>query len=332
MTAATADWLTTDFYAVLGVPPTASAKEITRAYRRLARELHPDTRTGGGNDDRFKAVTAAYEVLGDADKRKEYDELRAAAAQRAAAWGGRGGPGTGPDGMRIRVHRRGDDPFVGSVTGDDAFYEVFDGISVEDLLGGSTSFRSRTAGSARRPRPGRDLRTTARLTFEQAVRGATVDVTADASAHRSVQARMPPGVEDGQTVRLPGRGEPGTDGGPAGDLLVQVAVDPHPLLRRDGRHLTVTVPITFAEAALGADIAVPTLDGPVTVRVPPGTASGTTLRVRGRGVPGDARRRAGDLLVTVQVHVPKHLTPAQRAAVEQLAAETPDSPRSSLGV
>jgi len=323
MTAATADWLTTDFYAVLGVEPTASAKEITRAYRKLARELHPDTRTGGGSDDRFKQVTAAYEVLSDPAKREEYDGLRAAAARRAAGWGvhGRGGA----DGTRIRVHQRGDEAFAAG----DVFQDVFDGLSVEDLLGG-TGFRARAAGSARRPRAGRDVQTSTRLTFDQAVRGATVEIPAPSSS-RPVQARIPAGVEDGQTVRLAGRGEPGTAGGPPGDLLVHVAVDPHPVLRREGRDLTVTVPITFAEAVRGADIAVPTLDAPVTVRVPPGTASGTTLRVRGRGVPGDRRRRPGDLLVTVQVHVPTHLTAAQRAAVEQLAAAFPDSPRSSLG-
>lgn len=325
MTAATADWVTTDFYATLGVEPTASAKDITRAYRKLARELHPDTRTGGGNDDRFKQVSAAYEVLSDPAKRQEYDQLRAAAAQQAHGWAGRGRRGTGPEGMRIRVQHSGDDPFGSG----DGFYDVFDGISVEDLLGGS-GFGSRSARSAPRPRVGRDVQTSARLSFEQAVRGATVEIPID--GQRTVQARIPAGVEHGQTVRIPGRGEPGGNGGPPGDLLVQINVDPHPLFGRDGRHLTVSVPITFAEAVLGADLTVPTLDAPVTVRVPPGTASGTTLRVRGRGVPGDGRRRAGDLLITVQVHVPKQLTDAQRAAVEQLAAATPDSPRSSLGV
>ncbi|MDP9434718.1 MAG: molecular chaperone DnaJ, partial [Actinomycetota bacterium] len=127
--------------------------------------------------------------------------------------------------------------------------------------------------------------------------------------------------------RLPGRGEPGSNGGPPGDLLVQVTVQPSPLFGRDGRDLTLTVPITFAEAALGAEITVPALDTPVTVRIPPGTASGTTLRVRGRGVPAAAGKKAGDLLVTVQVQVPQFLNDAQRAAIEQLAAATPGPPR-----
>ena len=331
MTAATADWLTTDFYAVLGVPPDASAKQITRAYRKLARELHPDTRTGGGTDDRFKEVAAAYDVLGDEAKRKEYDELRAAAAARSrGGWrrAGTSGGGWSDDGMRIRVQRPGTDgdygadPFSGG--------DPFDGVSLEDLLAGAGFGGAGPAGRVRRRR-GRDLHTTVRLGFADAVRGTTVEIPAGAGGTRTVQARIPAGVADGQTVRVPGRGEPGSNGGRPGDLLVQVEVEPHPLFAREGRDLTVTVPVTFPEAALGADIAVPTLDGPVTVRIPPGTASGTTLRVRGRGVPGDAGRKSGDLLVTVQVQVPTHLTAAQRAAVEQLAAATPGSPRSGLG-
>ena len=335
MSAATADWLTKDFYAVLGVPPTATDKQITRAYRKLARELHPDTRTDGGTDDRFKDVAAAYDVLGNEVKRKEYDELRAAAAAAGVGRGGRGRAsrpwGAEPDGVRIHVQRPGGQPFAGPTSDSDAFYEVFDGVTLEDLLGGRSGYAPPGGTSARRRRPGRDVRTTVRLSFEQAVRGATVEIPLDAPLPRSVTARIPAGVVDGQTVRLPRRGEPGTAGGPPGDLLVQVAVEPHPLFGQDGRSLTVTVPITFAEAALGADIAVPTLDGPVTVRIPPGTASGTTLRVRGRGVPGDGSAEPGDLLVTVQVDVPRHLSDEQRAAIERLAAATPSSPRRNLG-
>lgn len=319
MTTATADWLTTDFYAVLGVPPTATDKQITRAYRKLARELHPDTRTGGGNDDRFKEVAAAYAVLGDEAKRKEYDELRAAAARGPSGWASERG------GYRVRVHRPGQQDVGGY---DDS--DLFGGMSLEDLLGGRVPGAGRGRGAApRRPRRGQDLQTSVRLDFEQAVRGATVDVPANG---RNVQARIPAGVEDGQTVRLPGRGAPGSDGGPDGDLLVQVFVDRHRLFGRDGRSLTVTVPVSYPEAVLGADVQVPTMDGPVTLRIPPGTASGTTLRVRGRGVPASGSKSTGDLLVTVQVDVPKHLTDEQRAAVEQLAAVLPDSPRRHLGV
>ena len=322
MTAATADWLTVDLYAVLGVPPTATAKQITSAYRKLARELHPDTRTGGGDDDRFKEVAAAYAVLGDEAKRKEYDELRSAAAQRSSSgWASERG------GFRVRVPSAGQDDEGGFHDAD-----VFGGVSLEDLLGGrftSASFRD-GGPPPRRPRRGQDLQTGVRLSFEQAVRGATVDVPTD--GNRTVSARIPAGVADGQTVRLSGRGAPGSAGGAAGDLLVQVAVDRHPLFGRQGHHLTVTVPVTYAEAALGADVPVPTLDGPVTLRIPPGTATGTTLRVRGRGVPASGSKKAGDLLVTVQVDVPKRLTDQQRAAIERLAAATAESPRQHLGV
>ena len=310
MTAPTADWLTTDLYAVLGVPPTASAKEITRAYRKLARELHPDTRTSGGNDDRFKQVTAAYEVLGDEARRREYDQVRAAARSR------RGATRTG---RRVTVQQPGS-PLFSDVDPRD----LFGGVRVEDLFGPPR----RSGRSTRPPRRGADLEAVLRLPFAQAVLGATVDL---ALPDRTVSARIPAGVEDGQTVRLPAQGDPGSDGGPPGDLLVQVEVEPHPLFGRDGRNLTLTVPVTFPEAALGADVTVPTLDAPVTVRIPPGTASGTTLRVRGRGVPAAGGKRAGDLLVTVQVDVPRHLTDAQRAAVEQLAAATTGNPRTHLG-
>lgn len=313
MTAATADWLTTDFYDVLGVPPTASAKEITRAYRKLARELHPDTRASGGNDDRFTQVTAAYEVLGDEARRREYDQVRTAARTRpGAARAGRGG-------VRVTVQQPG-----GPLFSDVDPRDLLGGIRIEDLFGTPRAARR----STRAPRRGADLEAVLRLPFEQAVRGATLELTLP---DRTVSARIPPGVEEGQTVRLPAQGDAGSDGGPPGDLLVQVEVEPHPVLRREGRNLTLTVPVTFPEAALGADVAVPTLDAPVTVRIPPGTASGTTLRVRGRGVPSGGSEKAGDLLVTVQVDVPTHLTDAQRAALEQLAAATTCSPRTHLG-
>ena len=312
MTTATAEWLTTDYYEVLGVPETASAKEITRAYRRLARELHPDTRSDAGSgDDRFKAVAAAYQVLGDEARRREYDELRAAARRPR------------PSGARTVRVSTGSGP-----------HDVF-GVSVEDLFDsafGTGRGRATRAQARPAPRRGQDLEASLRLDFEQAVRGATVDLVVHEpdGAARPVSARIPPGVRDGQTVRLPRRGAPGRHGGPPGDLLVHVQVDPHRVLGRDGRDLTVTVPVTFPEAALGAEVPVPTLDGPVTVRIPPGTASGTTLRLRGRGVPGTRKAAAGDLLVTVQVDVPQQLTDAERTAVEQLAAALEADPRRGL--
>ncbi|HEX2073104.1 MAG TPA: DnaJ C-terminal domain-containing protein [Geodermatophilus sp.] len=340
-----ADELEKDYYRVLDVPETATDKEITRAYRRLARQLHPDAGGGSGDSERFGEVAAAYEVLHDPAKRREYDEARRLLG--ASGLGGtRGGSGR-PRGRTVRVHRHG--RATGRATG------PID-VDLGDLFGRPTAGG---AGTRPRPRRGPDLTTEVHLDFEEAVRGTTreirvVDEVACAvcggiglppstfsspclacggqgvqHATRTVTARVPTGVEDGQTIRVEGRGGPGRDGGPAGDLRVRVHVAPHRLFGRQGRDLTVTLQVTFAEAALGADVRVPTLDQPVTLRIPPGTQTGTTFRIRGRGVP--ARAGPGDLLVTVHVEVPRHLTDDQRAAVEALAAATPGSSRSRLG-
>ena len=304
--AMTAEWLDEDYYRVLGVEESASDKEITRAYRRLVRESHPDTNPEARDGERFRKVTSAYEVLHDPARRREYDEVR-----RLARTGRPTGAPGWPHGRSVRVTRRG--PRAGG-----------HGLRVEDLFG---SARADGGGSTARPRRGADLETVLELPFEEAVRGATRRLRL---GPRTVTARIPPGVADGQILRLTGRGQPGENGGPAGDLVVRVRVAPHPFLRRDGRDLAITVPVTFAEAALGADVRVPTLDRPVTVRIPAGTRSGTTFRVHGRGVPADDG--AGDLLVTVDVDVPKELDDRQRAAVQALAAAMPGSPRAHLGV
>ena len=266
------DWLEKDYYALLGVPETASEQDVSRAYRKLARELHPDVNPDkAGAEERFKEVSAAYDVLSDPAKRKEYDELR---RMQAARSGGLGGAGGG------------------------AYEFHFD--DVGDLFG--DIFGSRL-------RRGADLEAEVGLGFEEAVRGAERKVG-------QATVRIPAGIEDGRLIRVAGQGGAGRDGGPPGDLYVTVRVGRHPLFGRQGPHLTLTVPVTFAQAALGADIRVPTLDGdPVTLRVPEGTPSGRTFRVRGRGVPG-----RGDLLVTVEVSVPRTLTEEQRRAVEALAA------------
>ncbi|HEX7095906.1 MAG TPA: molecular chaperone DnaJ [Acidimicrobiales bacterium] len=373
------EWFEKDYYQVLGVPETASAKEITRAYRKLARKYHPDANPGDKEaEDRFKEISAAYEVLGDEAKRKEYDEIRRL-GPAAAGFGGGFGPGG----------------FTYTTTGD--FGDLGD---LGDLLGGLFGRGRRTRPTGPRgtgPQRGLDLTADLTLSFSEAVHGVTttVHVRSDAvcdTCHgsgarpgtapqvcptcggrgvlddnqgffsfsqpcttcggrgsvvkdpcetcrgtgvvrrdREVKVRVPAGVTDGQRVRLKGRGGAGRNGGPHGDLYVQVHVQPHPLFGRDGTNLTITVPITFAEAALGAAIAVPTLDGdPVTIRIPPGTRSGRTFRVRGRGV--NAGGRQGDLLVTVEVVVPTKLSPEERRAVEALAAAAKESPRAHLGV
>lgn len=367
------EWFEKNYYEILGVPETASAKEITKAYRKLARELHPDANPDDPRaEERFKEVSAAYEVLGNEEKRKAYDEVR----RLGPVAGGFRGPGAGPGGFNVRFEDVGD---------------------LGDLLGGifgrGRGARSRRGGGAVRPQRGADLEADLHLDFEDAVKGVTttLHLTSDAPCGtcggsgakpgttpracatcggsgvlddnqglfsfsrpcpscggsgtvideacptcrgsgierrpREVKVRIPAGVKDGQRIRLKGRGAPGRNGGPPGDLYVRVHVGEHPIFSRRGDDLVVTVPVTFAEAALGARIRVPTLEGePVTIRIPPGTRPGRTFRVRGRGIGG------GDLLVVVDVVVPDKLNDAQRAAIEAFAEATTDSPRAHLGV
>ncbi len=355
------EWFEKDFYQVLGVSSTASDKEITKAYRQLAKKFHPDANPG--SEDRFKEISAAYDVLGDPAKRKEYDEVRRL-GPTAGTFGQAGGF---PGGGTFRGEDMGD---LGALFG--------------GLFGGGRGGRRRSREAQR----GADVETEVHLAFEDAVRGVTttVNIAEDGRCHtcggsgaapgtssltcersggrgtlddnqgmfslsticpvcngrgttvdtpcptchgtgterrvKKVKVRIPPGVEDGQRIRVKGRGAPGQGSAPAGDLFVVVRVGRHARFGRRGRNLTLTVPVTFAEAALGTTITVPTLDAPVTLRVPPGTSPGTHLRVKGRGVPAGAKSgaSAGDLLVRIDVTVPKDLTDEQRSAVEALAA------------
>ncbi|HEV2766307.1 MAG TPA: DnaJ C-terminal domain-containing protein [Acidimicrobiales bacterium] len=295
-----------DHYEVLGVAEEASHEDIQRAYRRLARRHHPDANPGdAGAEERFKESSAAYEVLGDPVKRREYDQVR-----RSGYAAGGFDPGAGT--FRVTVDDLGDLGGLGDLG---------------DLLG--NLFGGRRPASAR---PGHDLEAPLDLSFEDAVSGVTTEVQArdTAGSSRSVRVRVPAGVEDGQRIRVTGLGGPGLDGGPPGDLYVTVRVAPHAVFGRSGRDLTLTLPVTYPEAALGAEVKVPTLDGePVTVRIPPGTPTGRTLRVRGRGVPHPGGHR-GDLLVSIEVAVPQRLTSQQRAAVEALAQAMDGSPRTHL--
>lgn len=379
------DWLEKDFYSVLGVAKSASVDEIKKAYRKLARELHPDHNPGdAAAEERFKAVSEAYDVLSDERKRKEYDEMRAlfgsGAFRRSARAGGGGG-----------VPFDLSDLFGGAPSGAGGNERRFGGGGFSDLFGSVFSSGTRRTGPVR----GRDVEAEVLLDFEHAVRGTMLPLTLRApgvcdicqgsgakpgtlpqtcpqchgnglvtsnqgafsfsepcracqgvgtivdekcpecrgtggvTKTRTLNVRVPPGVADSQRIRLAGRGEPGERGGSAGDLYVLVKVRPHPLFGRSGDDLTLTVPITYPEAVQGVDLRVPTLDGPVTVRVPPGTPSGRTLRVRGRGV---QRREgvAGDLLVTVDVAVPAELSQAARAALEEYAAVAPPAHREHL--
>ena len=294
------EWLQKDYYRVLGVSPEAPQDDITKAYRSLARRLHPDRNPDdAGAEERFKEVSAAYDVIGDADKRAQYDEIR-----RLAATGG---------------------PFAGTVPGGSHSFQFSGADGLGDLLaglfgGGAGPFGG--APGATRPQRGPDHQAQISLSFSEAVNGVTREVTlGERSDRRKTKVRIPAGVGDGQRIRLRGKGGAGANGGPAGDLYVIVRVGDDPLFGRDGDHLTLTVPVSFSEAAMGARIAVPTFEGePVTLRLPAGTRSGRTLRVRGRGVQTD--RRTGDLLVTVEVVVPQKLNAAQRRALESFDEAT----------
>jgi molecular chaperone DnaJ len=379
-----ADWAQKDFYAELGVGKTATADEIKKAYRKLARANHPDSNPGDtAKHDRFKAVAEAYDVLGDADKRAKYDEMRSAYAGGLGRGGYPGGFGGGGGGFDLN------DLLRDRAGGGGGFGDMFG-----DLFGGGGGARTRRP----RAQKGVDVETSATISFTDALDGVTVSLrlTSDSAcpdckgtggkpgtkphvcpqcegagfivasaggafsinetcptcggrqlvydevcptchgngrgtSARTIQARIPAGVKDGQRIRLRGKGAPGENGGPNGDLYVTVKVSPHRLFARKDDNLLLDVPVSFDELALGADIKIPTLGGaPVTLKVPGGTPDGRTFRVRGRGAPKSDGSK-GDLLATVEVQVPAVLDQATREAVEAYRVATAGKPlRSKL--
>ncbi|MGW7685010.1 molecular chaperone DnaJ [Kribbella sp. NPDC054772] len=381
----TKDWLEKDFYKVLGVSKTAEADEIKKAYRKLARQYHPDSNAGDTKAEaKFKEVSEAYDVVGDPKKRKEYDEARrlfgSGGFRMPTGSGGQGGGGFNFD-VGDLFNRSGGAGGAGGGLG--------------DILGGmfGGGGRTTTTTTTARPRRGQDIETEATIEFAEAVNGVTVGLrmTSDepcptcrgtgakygtvpkvclkcegtgmqtsvqggvfamtepcteckgrglvvdqpcetchgsgrGQSSKTMQVRIPAGVQDGQRIRLKGKGAAGERGGPAGDLYVTVHVKGHRIFGRQGEHLTLNVPVSFTEAALGAEIKVPTLDGlPVTVRIPAGTANGSKLRVRGKGsVRRDGTK--GDLLLTLEVQVPHELTDEQKEKLQEFnsASDQPD--------
>lgn len=303
------EWLERDYYDILGVEKVASEKAIKKAFRKLAQQYHPDANPGDATAEaRFKDINEAYDVVGDPETRAEYDKVR----DMGYFVGGPGGAGGQP---YVRV----EDLFGGSPGGGGSPFDLFGGLG--DIFGRQTAPRSA---------PGRDLTTEVSLSFHQAISGVTREMSINGE---TVKVKIPQGVADGTKIRVKGKGGPGRDGGSNGDLYVIVNVASHPLFERSGkRDLRLTAPIAFAEAALGADIKVPTLDGSVKLRIPPGTPHGKTFRVAGRGVT-DASGATGDLLVTVEVTVPTDLTDEQRALLEKFRENGPEeNPRAHLGV
>lgn len=317
---ASQDWFDKDFYAVLGVPKDVSAADLKKAYRKLARQYHPDSNPGDSKaETRFKEISEAFTVLSDREQRAEYDQIRAmGSGARFTSGGGQGGFEDVFGGM-----------FGGQPRGGRASYQASDFGDMFGGLFGSGRFGQTSGGyqGYGGPTHGRDISASTTLDFATAIAGETVTLEIGG---RAVKVKIPSGVHDGQKIKLRGRGEPSPDGGDAGDLVITVHVTRHPVFERDGMNLRLDVPVTFAEAALGATIEVPTLGGgPVKLRVAPGTPSGRVLRVKGRGV--TTAKGTGDLLATVMVAVPAHLSGAAREKLEEFARELPaENPRDDL--
>jgi molecular chaperone DnaJ len=379
------EWFDKDYYQILGVPKNAPAADVRKAYRKLAQQFHPDRNRGDKDaEERFKEVSAAYDVLGDSDKRKQYDQVRDMAASGFGA-GQPSGPGWPGGGGRVRVE--------GFPFGAEGGFDVGD---LGDLFGGLFGGRRGEGGRGGQMK-GADLETEARISFEEAMEGVTVPIRIQGPAQcprcsgsgaepgtvpqvcpqcggtgavaqnqgvfsfsrtcprcagsgrviehpcaecggsgsvrrtREFSVKIPAGVRDRARIRVAGRGESGPPGARSGDLFVIVRVEPHRLFGRKGPDLTLEVPVSFSEAALGAHIRVPTLNGGVTLKVPAGTASGRTFRIRNQGPP-KPRGGAGDLLVTVRIDVPGKLSREQKDLLKQLQQTERESPRARLGM
>ncbi|MBW4041228.1 MAG: DnaJ domain-containing protein [Acidobacteria bacterium] len=323
---ASQDWFEKDFYQVLGVDKSISQPDLKKAYRRLARQFHPDSNPGDAKaESRFKEISEAYSVLSDDEQRKEYDQIRAMGSGARFTAGGAGGQGGGFEDVFGNLFGQGSRTRTTTRGGGGGFEDILGGMFGNGPGFGQASGGFRGFGG---PTPGRDVTATTSIDFVTATKGDTV--TLSGGNGKPITVRIPAGVTDGQKLKLRGKGEPSADGGEAGDLVLTVHVAKHPVFERDGLNLRVNVPVTFAEAALGATIEVPTLGGDtVRMKVPAGTSSGRVLRLKGRGV--ETKAGTGDLLARVEVAVPSHLSPAQKEALEALvAASGDDNPREDL--
>ncbi|MGA1507847.1 MAG: DnaJ C-terminal domain-containing protein [Aquiluna sp.] len=293
---ASQDWIEKDFYKILGVSKDVSDADLKKAYRKLAKENHPDLHPGdAAAEARFKDISEAFDVLSDAEQRREYDAIRAMGGGARFQAGGQGA----------------------------GFEDVFSNL----FGGGGGGFPGFGGFGGFGPQRGQDLSTTASINFIDSVNGTTVKLNLRSE---SVSVKVPAGIQDNQKLKVKGKGQPSPNGGPAGDLVVTIKVKPHAVFTRDGDNIRVSVPVTYAEATLGATIEVPVLGGePVKLKVAPGTPNGRTLRVKGKGVQFGSRQ--GDLLATVEVMVPGHLPAKAKKLLEQFDAELPDeNPRQDL--
>jgi molecular chaperone DnaJ len=296
---ASQDWFDKDFYKVMGVSKDVSEAELKKKYRKLAREFHPDLHPGDSKAEaRFKEINEAHDILSDKAKRAEYDQVRAMGSGPRFT-GGAGGQGAGFNG--------------GGAGFEDVFANLFGGGGFGGGFGG--------------PQRGGDLSTKTTLAFIDSIHGTSIKLNING---KDVTVNIPAGVSDGQKIKLRGKGQASPNGGPAGDLIIDVNVKPHPVFSRDGNNIRVTVPVTFHEAVAGATIQVPTLGGePVKLKVSPGTPNGRVLRVKGRGVQG--AKAVGDLLATVEIAVPAHVSDKAMKALAEFEALLPaQDPREDL--
>ncbi len=291
---ASQDWLEKDFYKILGVSRDVTQAELKKAYRKLAKENHPDLHPGDAKAEaRFKDISEAYDVLSDAEQRKEYDAIRAMGGGARFTAGNQGG-----------------------------FEDVF-----SNFFGGGFQTGGFPGFGGFGPQRGQDLISTATVNFIDSINGTTIKLNLRGE---SVSVKVPAGIKDGQKLKVRGKGQASPNGGPSGDLVVTIKVKSHPVFTRDGDDVRVVVPVTFTEAALGATIQVPVLGGsPVKLKVAPGTPSGRTLRVKGKGV--QFGNKQGDLLATIEIVVPAHLPAKAKQLLEKFEEELPqEDPRADL--
>lgn len=315
--------MASDYYATLGVSRTASPEEIQKAYRKLARKYHPDMNPDDATaKKKFQEVQAAFEVLSDADKRKRYDQF--GSDFEAAGMGG------GPRGWRYTTTS-------GPQTYPFDLNDLFGGEQPEVGSGGSFAdlfkqfSRARGQRRAARAARGSDLKHELTVPFATAVLGGQAAVTVRRANGdvETIKVKIPAGIEEGKKIRLRGQGEPGIGDAPPGDILVAIHVSPHPHFRRTGNRLDVRVPVTLAEAALGAKVDVPTPQGTIALTVPPNTSSGTRLRIKGHGI-RPANQPPGDLFAEIQIVLPENLTAEERQQLADISARYPQHPRAEL--
>jgi curved DNA-binding protein len=307
-----------DYYATLGVPRTATQKEVKSAYRKLARKHHPDVNPGDASaTERFQEINEAYEVLSDPEKRRKYDEL-GPRWREYDSWERAGRPGPNPFGEpqpQVEYRTATPEDFEDLFGGADPFSDFF-----HDLFGGTArGAGGRTRGAAR-PRRGQDVEGETEISLDEAYAGTTRTLEmATPEGTRRIEVRIPPGIADGARVRAAGQGGGGRGGGERGDLYVRVHIRPHPVFRREGDNLHVRVPVPVDVAILGGEVSVPTLRGTrAQLRIPPGTQNGARLRLRGLGMPRLRGEGNGDLIVEVELRVPDEITPELRALAEAM--------------